>query len=212
MLDRLAAKAQAAGFTNVEMVQAGLVSFKHSGAPVDFVYSRWALHHLPAFWKGMALDRMRQILRPGGVLRLLDIAYSFEPSEITDRIHQWRSMLPIEAKVAGEWVQGDIDEHVRDEHSTFSWLLEPMIERSGFRIDETVHSPDGLYAEYVVRAVRANSAASPITPSGGVTQVARRPAYSQDASTGCAVQRWASSTGHGDDRRSDAMFGADRVR
>lgn len=153
MLDRLAAKADAAGCTNVEVVQAGFLSYEHTGAPVDFVYSRWALHHLADFWKAMALDRVRKVLRPGGVLRLLDTAYSFEPSEILDRVRRWRSTLPIEANTASEWVQADIDEHVRDEHSTFTWLLEPMIERSGFRIDEAVYSADGFYAAYVARAV-----------------------------------------------------------
>ena len=96
---------------------------------------------------------MRSVLRSGGVLRLLDIAFSFQPSEITDRVEGWRSTLPVEAQVEGQWVQADIDEHVRDEHSTFTWLLEPMIERSGFRIEDAAYSADGFLAEYVARAV-----------------------------------------------------------
>lgn len=31
---------------------------------------------------------------------------------------------------------GKAEEHVRDEHSTFTWLLEPMIERAGFAIEQ----------------------------------------------------------------------------
>jgi cyclopropane fatty-acyl-phospholipid synthase-like methyltransferase len=152
MLDRLTAKAAAAGCTNIDVVQAGFLSYEHAGAPVDFVYSRWALHHVGDFWKAMALARMRAILRDGGVLRLSDLVFSFDPGEITDRVEQWRSQLPIAAG-AGEWVQADIDEHVRDEHSTFTWLLEPMIERSGFVIDDAVYASDGFRAEYVARAV-----------------------------------------------------------
>lgn len=153
MLDRLRAKVEAAGYTNVEVVQAGFLSYEHVGDQVDFVYSRWALHHVGDFWKAVALDRMRAILRPGGVLRLLDIAFSFEPSEITDRVERWRSTLPVEAQTEGQWVQADIDEHLRDEHSTFTWLLEPMIERSGFRIEDATYSADGFLAEYIARAV-----------------------------------------------------------
>jgi hypothetical protein len=41
---------------------------------------------------------------------------------------------------------------VRDEHSTFTWLLEPMIERAGFRVDEAVYSQDGIFAQYLLRA------------------------------------------------------------
>jgi hypothetical protein len=37
--------------------------------------------------------------------------------------------------------------------SAYSWLLEPMILRSGFTIEEAVYSPDGLFAKYVLRAV-----------------------------------------------------------
>ena len=153
MLDRLKTKLGAVGCINAEVVQAGFLSYEHLGDPADFLYSRWALHHLGDFWKAMALDRMRKILRFGGVLRLLDIAYSFEPSEITDRVEEWRSKLPAEARLEDEWVQADIDEHVRDEHSTFTWLLEPMIERSDFRIEEAAYSTDGFFAEYVARAV-----------------------------------------------------------
>jgi hypothetical protein len=39
----------------------------------------------------------------------------------------------------------------RDENSTFTWLLEPMIERSGFRIDAADYSLDGIFARYVLR-------------------------------------------------------------
>ena len=46
----------------------------------------------------------------------------------------------------------DLEEHIRDEHSTFTWLLEPMMERSGFQIEDAVYSRDGIFARYVARA------------------------------------------------------------
>ena len=48
-------------------------------------------------------------------------------------------------------MRSDIEEHVRDEHSTFTWLLEPMIERAGFRIERADYSDDGIFAEYIAR-------------------------------------------------------------
>jgi hypothetical protein len=45
-----------------------------------------------------------------------------------------------------------LEEHVRDEFSTFSWLLEPMIQRCGFAIEQAVYSEDGIFATYVLRA------------------------------------------------------------
>jgi ubiquinone/menaquinone biosynthesis C-methylase UbiE len=153
MLDSLRVKIDTAGFSNVEVVHAGFLSYEHKGSPADFVYSRWALHHLPDFWKAMALHRARKILRLGGVLRLSDIIYSFDPSDADDRIKRWCATLPFQPAADGEWVRADIEEHVRDEHSTFAWLLEPMIERSGFRIEDATHSADGFFAEYLARAI-----------------------------------------------------------
>ncbi len=153
MLERLRAKLTASELSNVEIVHAGFVTYEHRGPAADFVYSRWALHHLPDFWKALALHRMRTILSRGGVLRLSDVVYSFDPPDAEQRIGQWCTTLPAEAATDGEWVRTDLEKHVRDEHSTFTWLLEPMLERSGFRIEDATYTADGIFAEYVARAV-----------------------------------------------------------
>ena len=117
------------------------------------MYSRWALHHLHDFWKSVALRRMSSFVRDGGVLRLSDVVYSFEPSEAEERIEGWCASFPSTADGEGEWIRADIEEHVRDEHSTYAWLLEPMIERSDFRIECAEYSPDGFFANYIARAI-----------------------------------------------------------
>lgn len=58
------------GLSNVDCVEAGFLTYEHGGDPVDLVYSRYALHHLPDFWKAIALSRLAAMLRPGGLLRL----------------------------------------------------------------------------------------------------------------------------------------------
>ena len=153
MLDRLRAKVEASAVSNVDIVRAGFVTYEHLGPPADVVYTRWALHHLPDFWKAVALHRMRTILRRGGVLRLSDVVFSFDPPEAEARIEQWCASLPSEAATEDEWVRADIEEHVRDEHSTFSWVLEAMMERSGFRVEDASYTADGMFAEYIARAV-----------------------------------------------------------
>lgn len=152
MLDALRARVEAAGLANVEVVPAGFLSYEHHGPPADFVYSRYALHHLPDFWKGVALARIRRMLRPGGVLRLRDVVYGFDPGEATDRIEAWCATGGAEARVDGDWTRAELEEHVRDEHSTFTWLLEPLIRRCGFTIERAEHSEDGIIAAYVLRA------------------------------------------------------------
>lgn len=150
MLGMLRAKVDASSFANVEIVQAGFLTYEHRGGPADFVYSRYALHHIPDFWKAIALKRIRSILRPGGVFRLWDVVYSFDLAEAEARLGAWCATL--DGDIESEWTRADIEEHVRDEHSTFSWLLEPMLLTSGFEIEDAVYSPDGIYARYIARA------------------------------------------------------------
>jgi ubiquinone/menaquinone biosynthesis C-methylase UbiE len=151
MLRALRAKVAARGLANVEPVHAGFLTYEHAGPPADFAYSRYALHHLPDFWKAVALDRIRRMLRPGGVLRLWDVVYDFAPGEAETRLEAWCATGG--DAVEGEWSRAELEEHVRDEHSTFTWILEPMIERAGFGIEVAEHSDDGIFAQYVLRAV-----------------------------------------------------------
>lgn len=150
MLRRLRARIEGASLNNVDAVQAGFLTYEHVGAPADFVYSRYALHHLPDFWKAVALARMRAMLRPGGVLRLSDVVWHFAPDEAAERIEAWCAAAG--TQVASDWSREELEEHVRDEHSTFTWLLEPMIERSGLTIEQVTYSDDGIDARYVLRA------------------------------------------------------------
>lgn len=150
MLHRLQAKSTDLGLGNIEAVEAGFLTYEHSERPADFVYSRFALHHLPDFWKALALDRLRRIVRPGGILRLWDVVYHFAAAEAEARIEAWCATGG--DVVEGEWSRAELEEHVRDEHSTFTWILEPMIERSGFEIARAEYSDDGVFAKYVLRA------------------------------------------------------------
>ena len=150
MLRLLEQKVGAAGFGNVEIVQAGFLTYEHRGEPADFVYSRFALHHIPDAWKAIALARIHQVLRPGGIFRLWDVVYNFGPGEAEQRLEAWCSTLD-GATDADGWTRADIEEHVRDEHSTFTWLLEPMAQRAGFAVEEAEYSPDGVFAKYVLR-------------------------------------------------------------
>jgi ubiquinone/menaquinone biosynthesis C-methylase UbiE len=150
MLEQLRANVARARLDNVEIVQAGFLSYRHRGRQADLIYSRFALHHLPDFWKAVALSRLRSMLRAGGVLRLWDVVYNFAPAEAEARIEAWCATGG-ETVQAG-WSRAELEEHVRDEHSTFSWLLEPMIVRSGFDIAQAEYSQDGIFAKYLLHA------------------------------------------------------------
>lgn len=151
MLTALRTKAGLAKVRNLEVVQAGLLTYQHQGPPADLVYSRYALHHLPDFWKAVALARIRRMLRPGALFRLWDAVYSFDPAESEEYIEAWCSTA--RAGSTDDWNRADIEEHVRDEHSTFNWLLEPMIERCRFTIEAADYSDYAIFAKYVLRAL-----------------------------------------------------------
>jgi SAM-dependent methyltransferase len=146
MLAILSEQAKQHDITNLECVRAGLLSYDHGGEAADFVYSRHALHHLPDFWKAVALSRIAGILRPGGSFRLRDLMYSFDPSETSRVIESWLDRAS--ARPEAGWTRVELETHVREEHSTFTWLLEPMLERVGLKIQEIEYSDSRIYAAY----------------------------------------------------------------
>ncbi|HET6437060.1 MAG TPA: class I SAM-dependent methyltransferase [Anaeromyxobacter sp.] len=55
MLSRARRRACEAGLRNIELVPAGFLSYRREGAPAEAVATRVAFHHLPDFWKQIAL-------------------------------------------------------------------------------------------------------------------------------------------------------------
>jgi ubiquinone/menaquinone biosynthesis C-methylase UbiE len=146
MVEAMRTKIAAQGVANVECIEAGFLSYEHGGEPVDVVYTRNALHHLPDFWKALALRRMSAMLRPGGLLRLRDLVFSFDLQDAPAAIERWLES-GVSSPEAG-WTRAELEEHLEEEHSTFSWLLEPIIERAGFTIVEREYSAD-VWAAYL---------------------------------------------------------------
>lgn len=149
MIERLRQKATAAG-SSLHIVEAGYLTYERAADSVDLAYSRYAMHHLPDFWKAIALARIRRMLRRGGILRLWDVIYHFPLNEAIERIEHWCSTGY--STEEGGWTRADLEEHVRDEHSTFTWLLEPMMSEAGFAIEDAQYDDDGIFAKYILRA------------------------------------------------------------
>jgi SAM-dependent methyltransferase len=147
MIERMEDRATELGLTNLECVHGGFLTYEHRGSLADMVYSRNALHHLPDFWKGIALARVASILRSGGVFVLRDLVYSFELTEADAVIGAWLSRAPDQP--AAGWTAAELATHVREEYSTYSWLLEPMLLRAGFDISEAEYSTSRTFARYV---------------------------------------------------------------
>jgi ubiquinone/menaquinone biosynthesis C-methylase UbiE len=148
MLEVLRVRAATAAVTNLACVQAGFLSYQHAGSPADAVYTRNALHQLPDFWKAVALNRISRMLRPGGVLRLHDLIYDFQPSVADTAFQRWLDNAAEDP--AWGYTSADFAEHIRTEYSTFRWLLEPMLAAAGFEI-VTADFSGSVYGAYTCR-------------------------------------------------------------
>jgi cyclopropane fatty-acyl-phospholipid synthase-like methyltransferase len=147
MVQAVRAGAVRTGAANIEAVQAGFLSYAHRGDPPNAVYSRNALHHLPDFWKAIALRRLCDMLAAGGTVLLRDLVFSFSPADAEAGVSAWIAAQASQDPGTG-WTAAELEAHVRDEHSTFTWLLEPMLERGGFEILDAAYASVGAYAAY----------------------------------------------------------------
>jgi len=148
MLEHCRAAAAAEGLAGIELVRAGFLGYEHTGAPADVVFSRNALHHLPDFWKGQALARVAQVLRPGGVLRLHDLVYDVDPAQAPGVLDRW--LVGAGTDPDRGYTAEDLALHVRTEFSTYRWLLDAMLAATGFEVlDVRVHQQ--FYAAYTCR-------------------------------------------------------------
>ncbi len=80
--------------------------------------------------------------------RLWDVVYGFPPTDVAERVEAWCAVGSDD--VGHGWNRSELEEHVRDEHSTFTWLLEPMIQQCGFEIVEAIYSDDRFFAKYIL--------------------------------------------------------------
>ena len=147
MLAFAEARAEQSGVT-AHWHRAGFLDYAHAAGPADVVTTRSALHQLPDFWKQQALLNAAAMLRPGGAFYLWDAVFSFPPAEAEEHVRRW---IDTAGRPAGEgFTKTDFEMHVREEFSTYTWILEGMLDRAGL---ETVsrRSPSTTHCEFLCR-------------------------------------------------------------
>jgi putative AdoMet-dependent methyltransferase len=146
MLEYAQTKAAKQNISNISFHHGGFLSYLHEGQKADFLVTKYAFHHLPDFWKQHALLRMAEMLEPGGKLYLEDVIFSFAPEAYETSINTWIDKV---AKPEGEgFTREQFEMHVREEYSTYAWILEGMLERAGFEVlEKNYFSP--TYADYL---------------------------------------------------------------
>jgi 2-polyprenyl-3-methyl-5-hydroxy-6-metoxy-1,4-benzoquinol methylase len=125
---------------------AGLLSFAYQPDSYDLIVSEFTLHHLPDFWKAVALARIFAALKPGANFYLRDIVYTGMPDGSERSIEQWADF-----NIRNHDFERDsVIAHMRDENSTFAWVMERMLTEAGFALlSADYHAP--LHGTYLAR-------------------------------------------------------------
>jgi putative AdoMet-dependent methyltransferase len=142
MLDVFQEKVEERRIQNVEIIHDGFVGYEHEGEPASFVFSKNALHHLPDFWKVEALKTVGETLKPGGIFRLRDLVYSFDPQDSHKAVESW-----LDRMVATDFTEEELRNHFRKEFSTYGFVLESILKKAGFEILDSSYR-EGFYAAY----------------------------------------------------------------
>ncbi|HEY9247334.1 MAG TPA: class I SAM-dependent methyltransferase [Candidatus Methanoperedens sp.] len=145
MLEFARQKARLMGTTNIEFYHAGFLTYDHKGIPLDAVVSQLALHHLPDFWKIIALRRIFEMLKSGGKFYLMDSVYSFD---FDDHKNFFDNLIDRIRDNFGVELACDFEIATREEYTTLDWIMEGLLRRAGFYIDKAEYS-EGFMAVYV---------------------------------------------------------------
>ncbi|HOJ29768.1 MAG TPA: class I SAM-dependent methyltransferase [Spirochaetota bacterium] len=117
---------------NIEYIHSGFLGLHTHTFIVDAVYTKMALHHLPDFWKQMALKNISSITKPGGRLLYEDVIFSGDIETIEQNIDQWINQFK---QQTGDEFAREVEMHVKEEFSTFDWAIEHMLHNAGYKID-----------------------------------------------------------------------------
>lgn len=149
MLSIVKAKAEAHDIENIEFINSGFLRFQPK-EQVDVVFSKWAFHHLSDYWKQAALFNINKMLKPDGLFILSDLVFTCDP-DFEKNTDTWLEEL------SNEFDEEFVEEtkiHIRDEFSTFDWILQGLIERAGFKIEES-QTDNKLAYEYICRKIKS---------------------------------------------------------
>jgi len=130
---------------------AGLLSFAYEPNSYDLIVSEFTLHHLPDFWKAVALARIFAALKPGASFYLRDIVFVSMPDGSERGVEQWAD-FNIKNH---DFARDSVVSHMRDEYSTFGWVIERMLTEVGFiLVSADYHAP--LHGTYLLQKPRAD--------------------------------------------------------
>jgi putative AdoMet-dependent methyltransferase len=143
-----------AGISNIAFSHAGFLTYEHRDEPAAAITTTFALHHLPDLWKGIALARMRSILRPGRSALHPRCDPRAGPGH---REHQgvYRQAVKGRRGLSQERCGRPFSTRI----STYDWILDGLLSRTGCKvISKTIQ--DGSSENTVASRIRRVSSGS----------------------------------------------------
>ncbi|WP_407355075.1 class I SAM-dependent methyltransferase [Methanolobus sp. WCC5] len=140
-------KAHWARRDNIELVNSGFLTYDPAERKFNVIVTQLVLHHLPDFWKLAALKNISSMLEPEGRFYLRDVIYSSEIYDYDSFFSQTLRNIPHDA---GDKMVDDFVHHIKEEFSTFDWVMEGLLEKAGFTIEKAFYE-DGFMATYLCR-------------------------------------------------------------
>ena len=149
MIKAASKKAEAKNIKNIEFHHSGFLQFQPK-EEADVINTKWAFHHLPDYWKQAGLLNINKMLKLDGVMFMSDVVFKFDPDyeKNTDTL-----IGQLSNDFSDEFVN-EVKIHIRDEYSTFDWVLEGLIERAGFKIEQS-NTDEVLQSEYICRKIQS---------------------------------------------------------
>jgi ubiquinone/menaquinone biosynthesis C-methylase UbiE len=145
MLTLAKAKADQERVSGIEFHHAGFLTYEHPEDSVDAVVTTFAFHHLPDFWKGIALSRIHRMLKPSGHFYLHDVII-----EAGDSLANIVRFIDRQGEAGGDFLREDAEGHFRDEYSTYDWVMDGLFSRVGFSILQR-HFDGGVIGTYLCK-------------------------------------------------------------
>ncbi len=113
---------------SIEFQLNGFLSFTAPENTFDAVVSSLCLHHLPDVWKAEACVNIHRWLKQHGVFLLVDVIYDCDGGQLDSYL---KSYIPDDMN---EQMKQALYGHIREENSTFSWIMESILQRSGLTV------------------------------------------------------------------------------
>jgi hypothetical protein len=86
--------------------------------------------------------------KAGGRLYLFDVVFSFNIDEYRSCLDGWVKSI---AEKIGPAFGAEAKTHLREEYSTFDWVMEGMFERAGFAIEKADYKNEFMVAYLCTR-------------------------------------------------------------